>query len=492
MSLELKAITKRFGPSEVLRGIDLALVPGSVTAFMGANGAGKSTLVRIIAGVHTATAGSMRLDGRTFAPTSPSDALRAGVVVVHQIINENVVLTMDVLENLMIDRLCAGGAPFFRRAAHRDAAQAMLDRIGLDVSLTAELGDLPPADRQMVAIARALAHDPKLLILDEPTSALSDTEAERLFTVIEGLRDQGVPILYISHRMGDIRRLADRIVTLRDGRITGDFVVPLDYDAAVRAMLGMALDDAAHARVPAGDPVLRIEGLPVLRGTAPLNLTLHEGEVTAIVGLVGAGKTELAETLYGQRRATGGRLTLDGAPYAPVHPSDAVGRGVFMAAEDRSGGSIVPDFDLSRNVTLPFLGAFSGLGLVRRGRERARAAEAIEGLGIVAQGPDDPIAALSGGNQQKVVLARWLTAPCRLLMLDEPFQGVDIAARRDIGHALRATAGGRATLILCADLDEALEVADRIIVLSHGAVVGEHSIGDLSRAAIVQQMSSAA
>jgi simple sugar transport system ATP-binding protein len=492
MSLVVHGLAKRFGANLALRGVDLALSPGSITAFMGANGAGKSTLVKIVAGLFPATEGRMILDGRPFRPASPSDALRAGIVVVHQVIDDNVVLTMDVLENLMIDRLCGGGSPFFRRRALRADAQAMLDRVGLTVPLSAEMSSLPLADRQMVAIARALAHDPRLLILDEPTSALSDKEAERLFGVVERLRDDGVPILYISHRMGDIRRLADRIVTLRDGRVTGDFLPPIDYTGAVRAMLGVALEAAEHGRAEAGDAVLRIRGLTILRGAAPLDLDLNAGEVTAIVGLVGAGKTELAETLYGLRRPPGGTMTLDGRPYAPAHPGAAVARGVYMAAEDRIGGSIIPDFDVARNVTLPFLGAFSRLGLVRRDREAARATDAIAELGIVARGPADAIGALSGGNQQKVVLAKWMTAPARLLILDEPFQGVDIAARRDIGRALRATARDRATLVLCADLDEAIEVADRVLVLSHAVLRAEQEAGALDRTALVHAMSAAA
>ncbi|MDB2407820.1 sugar ABC transporter ATP-binding protein [Jannaschia sp.] len=492
MSLEITGLTKCFGSTEVLRGVDLTLERGAVTAFMGANGAGKSTLVKIVAGVHAASGGTMTLDGKPFAPASPSQALRAGVVVVHQVINDNVVLTMDVLENLVIDRLCAGGAPFFRRAAHRADAQAMLDRIGLDVPLSAEMADLPLADRQMVAIARALANDPSLLILDEPTSALSDAEAERLFTVVEGLRDHGVPILYISHRMGDIRRLADRVITLRDGHLTGDFTPPLDYADAVRAMLGTSLGEVEHDRVPGTDTVLRAEGLCVLPGAPGLDLDLRAAEVTAVVGLVGAGKTELAETLYGLRRPRAGTMTLDGAPYAPRDTRAAVARGVFMAAEDRIGGSIVPEFDLARNVTLPFLGAFSSFAFMRQGREARHAEASIARLGIVARGASDPIGSLSGGNQQKVVLARWLTSPARLLILDEPFQGVDIAARRDIGRALRETARDRATLVLCADLDEALEVADRVLVMSQGVLVGTHLTGTLDRSEIVREMSAAA
>lgn len=488
--LSIRGIVKRFGAATVLRGVDLDLAAGEVTALMGANGAGKSTLVKIIAGIHDASAGAMTLDGRPYRPHSPSDALRKRVVVVHQAINDNVVLTMDVLENLMIDRLCQGGSVWFRRGALRAEAEAMAARVGLDLPMSMPVADLSLADRQMVAIARALAHDPALLILDEPTSALSDAEAERLFGVVESLRARGVPILYISHRMGDIRRLADRIVTLRDGMVTGDFSAPLDYEAAIHAMLGQALSAAQHAMAEPGLEVVRVEGLRIETGGPPIDLSLHQGEITAVVGLIGAGKSELAECLYGLRTPASGTMTLDDAPYAPRSPGHAVRAGVFMAAEDRAGGSLVPDFDVSRNMTLPFLGAFSVAGLIERGAERRHATRMIGRLGIVTRTETDPIGSLSGGNQQKVVLARWLSKPCRLLILDEPFQGVDIAARADIGRALRATAVDRATLVLCADLDEALEVADRIVVMSHGGVVGEHRIDTLQREAVVRDMSA--
>ncbi|MEM8665320.1 MAG: sugar ABC transporter ATP-binding protein, partial [Pseudomonadota bacterium] len=418
LGFQVQGICKDFGPNQVLKGVDLGLYTSQVTVFMGANGAGKSTLVKIVAGVYPASKGSMTLDGAPYAPHSPSDALRRGIVVVHQAINDNIVLTMDVLENLMIDRMCQGGSPWFGRRALRGEAQAMLDRIGLDVPLDRQMADLSLADRQMVAIARALAHDPKLLILDEPTSALSTAEAERLFGVIESLRARGVPILYISHRMGDIRRLADRIVTLRDGQITGDFCAPLDYEAAVGAMLGQALEGASHTRVAAGEAVVEVSGLVLEADGPPIDMTLHRAEVTAVVGLVGAGKSELGECLYGVRRPLAGTMAVEGAPYAPHSPADGVAAGVFMAAEDRAGGSLVGGFDLSQNITLPFMAAFSALGLVRRGAEKAHARGQIGRLGIVAEGPTDLIETLSGGNQQKVVLARWLSKPCRLLILD--------------------------------------------------------------------------
>ncbi|RFC65952.1 sugar ABC transporter ATP-binding protein [Fulvimarina endophytica] len=485
----LRDLRKNFGRNAVLRGIDLTIEAGTIVALMGANGAGKSTLVKIIAGVHDASAGQMLCDGRQYRPTSPSDALRAGIVIVHQAINDNVVLDMDLLENLLIDEICQGRSMFFRRSAMAEKAREMARRVGLDIPLNRRVADISLADRQLVAIARALSHDPKLLILDEPTSALSDAEAERLFGVLEALRDRGVATLYISHRMSDIRRLASRVLTLRDGQITGDFAAPIDYSAAVHGMLGRSLGAAEIEPKPAGASVLSLRGLQTGPRVPPIDLDIHEGQVTAIVGLVGAGKSELAECIYGVRQPTAGTMRLDGKDYVPASPIRAVRSGIFMAAEDRGGGSIVGDFDVTRNITLPFLGAFTAATFLRRGAERRHARRSIEDLAIVTPGETAPIGALSGGNQQKVVLARWLTGKARLLILDEPFQGVDIAARQDIGRKLRRTADGRATLLLFADPDEAIEIADRIVVLNNGAVVADLSDPPFDRQMIVSSLS---
>ena len=484
----VSGLAKRFGAATVLKGVDLSLQGGRIVALMGANGAGKSTLVKIVAGVHDASEGTMAIDGQAFAPASPGEAMRAGIVVVHQAINDNVVLDMDLLENLMIDRICRGGSLLFRRGAHRAEAGAMAARVGLVAPLNRRVADLSLADRQLVAIARALSHDPKLLILDEPTSALSDAEADNLFEVLEGLRDRGVAILYISHRMGDIRRLADRVLTLRDGRLTGDFSAPIDYAGAVHAMLGRDLSGEGVAAASAGPRVMRIADIEVAPGAPGLSLDLFAGQVTAVVGLVGAGKTELAECLYGVRHPAGGAMALEGKSYTPKAPTDAVRAGVYMVPEDRSGGSIVADFDVAANISLPFLSAFSLGGFVNRAAERRNGRRAIADLGIVAPGETAAIGSLSGGNQQKVVLARWLTGAARLLILDEPFQGVDIAARRDIGATLRATARTRATLVLCADLDEALEIADRIVVMRNGRIVADLA-PPFDRTAIVARLS---
>ncbi|EKF19939.1 sugar ABC transporter ATP-binding protein [Nitratireductor pacificus] len=481
----IAGLTKAFGPNAVLRGVALDLCAGEVTVLMGANGAGKSTLVKIMSGVHRADRGAMMLGDKPFSPASPAEAMRAGVVTVHQNINDGVVGALDVASNLVLDRLNgAGRGLFFNPRRVRREAREVADRMGLGIDLGAEVTNLPLADRQMVAIARAMAHEPQVMILDEPTSSLSSNEAERLFALIDRLRARGVAILYISHRMSDIRRLADRIVSLRDGAIAGKFEdKPLDYEGAVNAMLGQNLAQnlgrhSIDAR-DAAEPVFSASDIRIAPGARPLSLALGAGEVVAVTGLVGVGKTRLAETLFGIHRPVAGTMTLDGRSYAPRNAADAIGRGVFLVAKDRASTGIVPEFNIYENMSLPFLPRFSRLGVASRRVERQTARDQIGDLKIVCRSERDDLATLSGGNQQKVTVARWLTQPSRLLILDEPFQGVDIAARHDIAAKLREGAGGRATLLFLTELDEALETADRILVMSENTVVGEHRNADV-------------
>lgn len=492
-AIRLSGVRKAFGRNQVLRGIDLEIPAGQVTVLMGANGAGKSTLVKILCGVHAADGGAVTLAGTPFAPETPSAALRAGVVTVHQNINDGVVPDLDVASNLLLDTLADGAGVFLRRRKMRARAREIAAAVGLEIDVSRQVADLSLADRQLVSIARAMAHEPQLMILDEPTSSLSAVEAERLFDLIETLRDRGVAILYISHRMSDIRRLADRIVSMRDGMISGVFEdQPLDYSGSVRAMLGHAITEVDFTIPPAGRPVLEVRDLVLREGAAPFSMTAHENEVIAVTGLVGSGKSDFASVLFGLDEALSGGVLLDGRPHAPGSAQEAIGAGVFLCPKDRLVNAVVADLDITRNLTLPFLPRHSRLSFVSAGSERATAARMVGEMGVVCQSPSDGILTLSGGNQQKVMVARWMAETSRLLILDEPFQGVDIQARRDIGHKIRETAGERATIVFVAELDEALEIADRILVMSEHSIVGEHRNDKVDVSAIMAQVVHAA
>ncbi|MCF6232255.1 MAG: sugar ABC transporter ATP-binding protein [Rhodobacteraceae bacterium] len=493
-AVEISGLTKAFGANQVLNGIDLELHKGEVTVLMGANGAGKSTLVKVICGVHPADKGEIRLNGKPLHAATPSEAIRAGIVTVHQSINDGVIPDLDVASNLMLDKLAEPGAGFFlKRREIRAEARKVAASIGLIVDVTRPVGELDLADRQLVAIARAMTHEPELLIMDEPTSSLSAKEAERLFALLERLRDTGVAILYISHRTSDIRRLADRIVCMRDGEIVGRFdQKPLDYEAAVHAMLGHGMTEADLSFKPAGEVVLALERLQITPGAKPINLNINQDEVIAITGLVGSGKSRLAAILFGLEQPVSGEMRLNGAPYAPMSPGQAIAKGVFLCPKDRGSNGILPDHNLTKNITAPFLARYSTGSILNRKAEARAARATIEKLNIVCQSEGDDIGTLSGGNQQKIMVGRWLSEACNLLILDEPFQGVDIKARRDIGDKIHETAKGRATIVMASEMDEVLEIADRIVVLADHAVAGDHDNGDLDLRLVLAQVAGQA
>ncbi|WP_435230047.1 sugar ABC transporter ATP-binding protein [Pseudopelagicola sp. nBUS_20] len=489
-SAKISGLTKSFGSNRVLRGIDIELVKGEVAVLMGANGAGKSTLVKVICGVYQADSGTISLNGQPFKAQTPYEAIHAGVVTVHQSINDGVIPDLDVASNLLLDKLAEPGSGFFlKKRQIRAQAREIAASMGLNVDVTRLVRELDLADRQLVAIARAMTHEPELLILDEPTSSLSATEADRLFGLLNRLRDAGVAILYISHRTSDIQRMADRIYAMRDGEITGHFEQkPLDYEAAVNAMLGHGMSDVDLDIRSAGAEVLNLSRLKISAMADPIDLTIHEDEVVAITGLVGAGKTALSSILFGQRKSFSGTIELNGAPFSPRSAREAIDAGVFLCPKDRGTTGVLSDHSLAKNITAPFLTKYSNLSFIRRRKEGSAARETIQQLNIVCQSEHDDIGTLSGGNQQKVMVGRWLSQPSKLLILDEPFQGVDIKARRDIAAKIRETAKGRATIVMASEMDEVLEIADRIIVLTEHSVAGEHRNQDLDLKTVLAQV----
>ncbi|CAM2147075.1 nonpolar-amino-acid-transporting ATPase [Pararobbsia alpina] len=487
--LALAGVSKRFGSTVALDHVDLSVNAGSIVALMGANGAGKSTLVKILAGVYPSDAGRIALDGQSVTPTSPQHAKALGIVTVHQAIVDTGVPTLSVAENLLLDRYCTRGTPTVRaRRSDVQDAGTLAARVGLTVDLQTRLGRLTIADQQRVAIARALASDPSVVIFDEPTASLSDREAQQLFELIERLRDDGTAVLYISHRMADLERLADRAVVLRDGRVAGSYARgadgTIDFRGAVRTMIGRDLDPGG-TRAPSGQgqAVLELEGVQLKPGREPFDLTFSTHEVVAITGPVGAGKTTLAEAIFGLRPLPAGVMKLDGHAWSPRSPAHSIGAGVFFAGEDRWRTSLfpsnVPFASIAGTISFPFLPRWFPFGRVQARRERDVASAAIQRFGIKCRGADDRLDTLSGGNQQKAVVARWHAAPARVLLLDEPFQGVDIGARDDLIRAIRDEAHSRATIVFVSDYGEALEVADRIVVLDHHALDATSSFAHL-------------
>lgn len=468
--LHIENISRSFGSTRALAGADLVIERGEIVALMGANGAGKSTLVKILSGVLPADGGTIRLKGRLFAPQSPAEAARAGIVTVHQSTDLVGAAGLTVADALLLNRFADRSTPFFvTRAGIRRAAQAMLDAAGFTLPLDRDFGELASADRQLVAIARALAHRADLLILDEPTASLSGEESRRLFDILLRLRERGLAILYISHRTADLEAIADRALVMRGGRVVGTFSRPIDFSSAIETMIGRRLDAARPDARPAAGPVIfEMRDACLLSTGAPFDLSLHEGEVVAVTGVLGAGKSRLLQAIFGVTALEGGTMFLDGRPYRPKSPAEAIASGVAMAAEDRHRSSLMPPawpgHSLAATISLPHLAKWYPRGFLLGGRERREAEQAIAGFGIKASGPLASVWSLSGGNQQKAVIARWEAEPSRLLLLDEPFQGVDVGARRDIIQAIRARTD-RATLIATSDPEEAHEVADRILVI---------------------------
>ncbi|MGW0425336.1 sugar ABC transporter ATP-binding protein [Streptomyces sp. NPDC003015] len=493
----LTDVSMAFGGKTVLASVTLDIAPGSVTALLGANGAGKSTLIKILSGVHTDHGGQVRVAGEPAALRSPLAARQLGIQTVHQRIGEGIVPGLTVAENLVLEELAqARGNPFLNRRrvlARAREIQAGLELGWSDSVLRRDVSELGISDRQLLILARALATRPRLLILDEPTSALSATEAERLFALVEKMRDDGIAVLYVSHRLGEIDALADRLVVLRDGRLTEDQAKPFDWDSALRAMLAQA-QEATTARPvregAEGEVALSLRGVQLFEGRS-LDLDLRTGEVTGVVGLLGAGKTELARGLFGAEPFAAGSMHLDGTPYAPKRPSDAIRKRVHLVPEDRHADALVPGWSLAQNISLPFLKSLSRTGLVNTAKEDALGRHTIEALGVVARDEHSTVEELSGGNQQKVVVGRWLAETPRVLILDEPFRGVDIGARRDIGRRARSLAAeGAAVLVLSADVDEVLEIADRVVVLAAGEIHLDAYGEDAERDRVIQTISA--
>jgi ABC-type sugar transport system ATPase subunit len=486
--LRIDGLSKSFDVVRALTDVGFALNSGEVLALMGENGAGKSTLLKILAGDYRADAGTIAIDGQPVHFSSPRDARAAGIRVISQ--EPEIVPGVSVAENLFLGDLPRRGFGFVHGRDLLARARETLLRFGFaDVLDPSTLGEaLSPAQRQLVEIVRALAAEARVLALDEPTSSLTDEESERLFALIGRLRAQGMAIIYVSHRMREIARLADRVVVLRDGHLVGDApMAKLTQGDIVRLMVGRTLQEALHRERAARDEiVLEVSGLrtPMHQG---IDLTVRAGEVVALAGLIGAGRSELARAIFGDYKRLGGKVRVGGREVPPNDPGAAIDAGIALAPEDRKRMALVLMRSVLENATLPILGKLSRAGFVRSRLERAVGQEYVDRLRIRTPSLEQEVSKLSGGNQQKVVIARWLATNPRVLILDEPTRGIDVGAKAEIYTLIDELAGaGMGVLMISSELPEVLGLADRILVMQNGRITGELTAEEATERAIME------
>ncbi len=487
--IRFSAISKRFPGVAALNDVSFDVAAGSCHAICGENGAGKSTLSSILAGIQTQDAGELFVNGRAVHFTSPRDALAAGVAMVHQELAfcEN----LSVAENLFLGALPTRRG-FFARDMLNARATELLRSIGAEIDPARAVGTLSIAQQQLVQIAAAVGSDARVIIFDEPTSSLGERESEQLFTLLGALRERGVTVLYISHRMPEIFRLCDAVTVLRDGHhVCTEPIAALDEATLVQRMIGRRLEQyfPDHQRVAPGAEMLRVEGLSSPGKFSNVSFSLRAGEVVGMAGLVGAGRSEIARALFGLDEMASGSITVRGKRAAIRSAGDAMKRGIGLVPEDRKRQGLVLPMRTRENTTLPTLERFARLTIVNREAERRAAATQLGRVQVRESYFETPTMTLSGGNQQKVVLAKWLAAESNILMLDEPTRGVDVGAKADL-HAWidRMAADGAAVLLISSELPELLNLSRRILVLRHGELVGEVSRENADQDTLLRMM----
>ncbi|MBN1417531.1 MAG: sugar ABC transporter ATP-binding protein [Planctomycetes bacterium] len=480
--LSIRGASKAFPGVQALRDVDLSLHAGEVLAVIGENGAGKSTLMKIIGGILAPDAGEILIDGERATIRSVADAQRLGISIIHQELDlaEN----LDIAENLFLGRQPTRGPFGWRdRRALYAGAEELLSRVGLRRPPRTIVGRLSPGEKQLVEIAKALSLRARAIIFDEPTSSLSSAETERLFALIAGLRARGMGVIYISHRLAEVARVADRVQVLRDGACAGRLArEEIDHDRMVRLMVGRSVSQyyrrvrpesppAAHGATEA--TALEVRGLRIRRGADPIDLRVRAGEIVGLAGLVGAGRTEFARAVFGADRPAAGEVLVRGRPARIRAPRDAIAAGIGLVPEDRKAQGLILEMAVRINISLAGLRRYRPFALLDRRRERAIAERMVDRLRIRTPSIEQKTSLLSGGNQQKVVLARWLALEPSLLILDEPTRGVDVGARAEI-YALMSelTASGVGILMVSSEMEEVRGMSDRVAVMRGGTIAG--------------------
>jgi rhamnose transport system ATP-binding protein len=470
---ELSGISKRFAATQALDDVTLDLLAGEVHGLVGENGAGKSTLVKILAGVHQPDSGTIRLDGEMRQIQGPAHARSLGIAVVHQ--EPRLFPDLTVAENVFIGHAPSGRFGTIDWGATRRAAQALFDELDVQLDVGAPVRGLSMADQQLIEIAKSLSVEARVLILDEPTASLSSHEVNRLFTIVRRLRDRGVAVLFVSHRLDEVFQLCDRATVFRDGRhVVTTTTRELTTADLVRHMVGRTVSLFPKVETPIGEVLLEVRDLTRSGVFRDVSFAAHAGEILGFAGLVGAGRTDVARVLFGIDRRDSGEILLDGRPVDFANPSEAMNHGIAYLPEDRHQQGLVADFSIAQNVTLPILPRLFPRFLVHADTERKVAHESTDPLNVRMTGVDQLVGALSGGNQQKVVLAKWLAARPKVLILDEPTRGIDIGAKVEVHRIVsELAASGLAIIFISSDLPEVLAMSDRILVLHEGRVTAE-------------------
>ncbi|WP_136806235.1 sugar ABC transporter ATP-binding protein [Desulfosediminicola flagellatus] len=485
--LELQAVNKSFGPVEVLKGVNFTVTSGKVTALAGENGAGKSTLMKIISGIYSRNGGTMSYLGKEVTFKNPRQAMTAGIAIIHQELN--LLTTMRVGENIFLGREPVNNFGKIDWETVRSESARWLKVLKQDIDPDTILGSLSIAQQQMVEIARALSLNAQVIIMDEPTDALTDIETEILFEVVEELRDQGKGLVFISHRLGEIFRLCDDVAILRDGVMVHQGpVTELDEDDLIRHMVGRELSSQyPYTQVESGEIRLQVNGL-TSKGFSDVSFSGCAGEVVGFAGLVGAGRTELAKTLFGAQRALAGDVYIDGEKVSIHTPHQGVLAGIGYVTEDRKHEGLIQSQGLQSNMSLTGLKRFTGpTGHLKKKEERRIIGEYIRAFSIKTHSIDSIVSELSGGNQQKVSIAKSLLPEPRILILDEPTRGVDVGAKREIYTLINELKQkGLCILLMSSDMPELLGISDRILVLSRGRLTGEFSRSEVTQESIMR------
>jgi ABC-type sugar transport system ATPase subunit len=473
--LELRDIVKTFGGTRALREVTVTVRPGEVHAIVGENGAGKSTLIKILCGAYKADQGSVVLNGHPVHFPNPQSAMRMGIATVHQ--HFALVPELTVAENIFLGRLPRTAAGMVDWNQLYLDAEAVLRRIDFNLDVRRPVRIYGAAGRQVTEIARALSLEAKVLILDEPTAVLGPSEVDKLFAIIRGLQAQGVTILYVSHRLAEIFAIADRVTVLKDGQVVGTYDVDtqIDRDFLVSKMVGREWSDHFPDRATAGEAErLRVEGLSRQHVFEDITFSLHAGEILGLAGLVGSGRTKLCKALFGAAPYDRGTISVNGQPVRIHSPRDALAHGIAYLSEDRHNEGVILSLPIAKNITLPILNRFAPRGFLDLSREDQFVDDMMARVDVRSRGRGQIVATLSGGNQQKVALAKWLATQAQVFLLDEPTVGIDVGAKAEIYQLIAALAReGVACLLVSADIPEILSLSSRVLVMRKGRIAGE-------------------